>query len=407
MKRITFLTCLAAVFLIMLTGSSYGQIGENVASYIFPELKTMGAPAWAKEGLRLTYTSSQANMVLQSFSSDPSTASGGGYTQVEIAAIDGRHAVLNVRCWGLASPKGPVIPVGNTSVVEAASAPGNWWINPAIFRSLPAEKKYAYQVPDENGRIVAEGEVISTRISYPIGSKAVSAYRFQSRGVRYVGYKENYADILNEKTDWTFSTDTGIMLHCSTDSETYASQAKRKLSGESTFLGVRQVSYPWSGGQVPSWIGAVQSLGYSGTITMALPGNPPGVQATSITDQVTARGSNWLQYRQTEVRQNLPGIPPYQDIRSLVAGPGMPGALFVPPGPCKGLSAGYALDSDPLTGTKFSVASNDGKAITLKEVGQTHFIEATYDLGTGTLVKLRAGGRDGKLIIQAALISVK
>ena len=332
---------------------------------------------------------------------------GGGYTQVEIAAINSKLAVLNVRCWGLAGDNGPVIPLGSTSVVELTSAPGNWWIHPAVFTSLPAEKRYTYQVPDENGRIVAEGEVISTRINYPIGNQAVPAYRFHSKGVRYVGYREKYAEILHESADWTFSSETGIMLHCSTDSEVYASQAKRKLSGESTFIGVRQVKYPWSGSPAPGWISAVRSLDYTGTITMALPGNPPGVMAVSISDQITGRGTNWLQYKQTEVRQNLPGIPPYQDIKLLVAGPGMPGALFIPPGPCKGLASGLTLDRDPLTGTTFSVASNDGRAIMLKEVGQTHYVEATYDLGTGTLIKLRAGGKDGKLLIQAALKSVK
>ncbi|MGV8118424.1 MAG: hypothetical protein AB2L14_01545 [Candidatus Xenobiia bacterium LiM19] len=85
----------------------------------------------------------------------------------------------------------------------------------------------------------------------------------------------------------------------------------------------------------------------------------------------------------------------------------MPGALFIPPGPCKALASGLTLDRDPLTGTTFSVASNDGRAIMLKESGQTHFVEATYDLGTGTLIKLRAEGKDGKLLIQAALKSVK
>ncbi|GEM_PF-3109045 len=393
--------------LLVLTGTSYGQIGESVASYIFPELKTMPAPAWAQEGLRLTYYSSQANMVLQNFNYDASTASGGGYTQVEIAAINSKLAVLNVRCWGLASDKGPVIPLGNTSVVELASAPGNWWINPALLKSLPAEKRYTYQVPDEKGRIVAEGEVISMRINYPMSGQTVPAYRFQSKGVRYVRYREKNEDILHESTDWTFSLETGIMLHCSTDSEIFANLAKRRISGQSTFIGLRQVKYPWSGGAAPGWIAAAQSLDYTGTIKMALPGNPPGVMAVSTIDQITGRGTNWLQYKQTEVRQNLPGVPPYQDIKLLVAGPGMTGALFIPPLPCKGLAAGQSLDIDPLTGTTFSVASNDGKSIMLKEIGQTHFVEATYDLGTGTLIKLRAGGKDGRLLIEASLKSVK
>jgi hypothetical protein len=150
-------------------------------------LATAPAPPWLRQDTRLTYYSSAASVVggTHQYIEDPdgewidkstgkrfrqeniSGASGHGYTQVNVAWLDGSIAVLEIRSYSISGVNGPptILTLGTTVGLVGAGA--DFWLSPQVLAGISDSR--------------APG--LTVLRMPPVGGRSYSAIRFQS-GVR-------------------------------------------------------------------------------------------------------------------------------------------------------------------------------------------------------------------------------
>ena len=367
-------------------------LGDEGFVALYPELKTLPAPAGLKEGLRITYYSSIANMagggdyfwrddkgewVGQNKEDkdklyghgDQGGQGGHGYTLVDVAAL-GEKAVLQITSLGLDPTSGAVIPIATQGVVGLPSSTAEYWINPKVLKD-----------PKE----MATPEVKIVKMPYKIGDRSFQSIRFQ----RTQG---------TSRQVWVFDLETGVLLH--TNSCIQTQEAKFSWAGtrttlsQSTLRDIRQLNLPWAAGEVPDWVANVKTLKYEGGYTMSQTGVGQMTLPLAAELAVTDRGKNWLRYRQTTTISSQNGVPPTVTEETRISGIAQIGGLWLPPGSIKDLAVGTVIDKDPVTGFQVSVTANaagaDGtRVVVFTETGEVYSMEWHYNGVSGMLMRIK------------------
>ncbi|MHB9131605.1 MAG: hypothetical protein ACYDBB_11025 [Armatimonadota bacterium] len=353
----------------------------NAFLELLPSLKTMPAPPGAVEGLRIVYYSSAATVpgVYHSYHVDEQgnwvddkgnryrresePGSGGhGYTQVDVATLSTKGAVLHVVSWGLQQSMGKqiVVPIGVAGHVSSTpAAGGDYWLHPTALKSAPAK---------------SSGNVKILNMPYKIGNKTFQAVRFQ--------YEAE-----NSRMVYVFDRQTGLLLH----SNSMVKNDIRTMLTQNTLVDAREVKYPWAKAASPGWLSSVKSISGSGSYTVAIPYSPPMSVPMKVAMQMQARGDRWVRYRQTAVAVMPAGVPSSPEVRELVSGSAQCGGIWLPPAGLTGLKSGQVIDTDPTTGIKLSVANAaalvDGRsAVIITEAGSGHTANYAYDKESGMLI---------------------
>jgi hypothetical protein len=292
------------------------------------------------------------------------TASGDGVSQFDILAVDATGVVLTDALYGIDHTTGNLTMAGVLGGTVTGPVLDGVWINPSTLASLEASPPA--------GILVLVGP-------YPLGGKTYQAISFATTDPKaYQAY--------------TYDTATGLLLAATTS--TAGATSPLAAPGEnpphgntqltSTFLaGARQRTVPGLGGSNPSWVSGTRQLSYSGTYNFTNPVDPSSANLTypmSLSVALTPGPSPWVPYTATGLVQ-MPGAQ--QTRASSVTGPA--GLYWYDPSALAHLTAGQTLDTDPLTGEKFTVAAADGSSVTLLDSLPGIASAAQYDRASGVM----------------------
>jgi hypothetical protein len=374
-------------------GRTWAQAAADPNSFVqlLPALRTAPAPPWVRQGLRLTYYSAsaltgsgdvyvedengnwvQAGTGRRFRQEEIGTASGQGFTEVNLVMLDRAIAALEIRSFGLPVSNAPPRFQAYGGAVGLPSAGGDFWLNPRALQSAAGLRGQGLRV---------------LRMPYAVRGKQYRAIRFQS--VTAGGSQA-----------WVYDEETGVLLH-SSSSTSRAVQGPRPLGERvppnsgllalSTLLNVRVVALPWTTSPAPGWVAGTGFLRYSGNVVVGVPGVGAGPVPITVAYQKHAGGTNWARYAATQVTASLPGIPPDTQQFERVFGPGQVGGLWIAPAALRQLRSGQGLDRDPVTGMSISVgqvgpAAGVGDAAVITESNGTVQLAYVYDRASGLLM---------------------
>ena len=334
---------------------TFGGDPLNAFPLLFPELLTMPAPAWVREGQRISYYVQSATMA-RSFEEDG--AGGAGYMQHDIVAVDDAAVVV---ASGLYLDTGAgVTPAG---VFGASFLPGvgDFWLNPAVL---------------ENAEDVANDELTVLHMPTTIADQEYDAVRFE--------YHTEDAVTIS-----MFDTATGLLVYYR--HTVGADAASVEQSSEIYLLGRRQLRLPWHGTKAPTWVKQGAELAYEGARSIFVAGSPSGQFAESARGAIELAQGRWSA---VQVTNYLGGA--ISGASDRVTGVNqLSGALWLPAEALKSTVRAGVLDRDGVTGVTVSYVRNPDRSITIREEGALFRIDNTYDRRTGKLVATRIETQTG------------
>ncbi len=359
----------------------------------YPELAGYAAPEWVEEGLRLTYYVASASipegryvyfrdddgMFVDQFGNRyrreaAEATSGHGLMQVDVLST-GKWCVLDVNLLPYVGTAPYVTSLTQRlSVVDVAAAAGDYWLPPEFLALLPA---------GEHGRLRI------VRMPYSIGGRTYRAIRFH--------YEEG-------RTVFVYDLDSGVLIYYGTGGVSSLSKgftydldrAGASFLTHTELIDMRVIQWPWAGSKPPSWLSDVQSLHYSGAVSVQIPGTPVFPIGLEASVRVLRRGLTWFLSETQSVLASPPGLPPVPTTMLTVSGVVQAGGLWLPPQAADKLEAGQVLDVDSVTGVVTSVSAvgktEDGvPMITIREDGHEGVFvnEFTYRMDTGLMTAWR------------------
>lgn len=412
MNRAAKTVALGLLLSVLVVPGSLAQ--ENPFFLLFPHLKNMPAPPWVREGMRLTYYSSAASIPEgrhlyfkdengtwvddqgNRYRQEESSGAGGhGYTQIDVAALEGQRVALHIKSLGMTGigAQQSALSLLGFDAYEGPSAAGSdWWISPQFLASVEERN-------DEGLRIL--------RMPYPLGQTTYRAIRFQTEDPQ--GRHVRVYDL-----------DSGVLLYAGSAvsgriSGSFTQELRPGTSGmlsQSTFIGARHMTLPWTQGTPPPWLATLRGLRYEGTTTVYIPGSPAFPLPVVLTAQTVAHGGRWLLLRATDLLASVPGLPPSERHSSRISGIAQTGGFWLPPDGIGTLQPGQHLDTDPVTGIATSVrsrgAGQDGRPlVTLVESCSGYSLECAYDAESGLLAAFRHEDRKLNQVTEMRLVQTQ
>lgn len=296
------------------------------------------APAWVKEGVRLTYKAAAAQQGMG--------GNGAGLVTVDIVSVANGEVGLDVRVYADPTGQGALSIATVAGVVQPASV-GEYWISPQALQRAAQQPVPGINV--QQGQMQANGK--NTTV-FVVDSQQMG------KGV--------------------YDAQSGILI------TSQSAQATQDL------VEMRQRKLPWVEGRPPSWLAKTKQLTYSGQMMMNQPGMPP--QGGSITARydILGAGANMLAMKRSIVFDQG-GMQQPGPEAIMVSGASQTMGLWVPPLALRQLRQGQLLDEDKSTGARLSV-SQVGKmpygrnAATIVEESPSFVMYADYELETGILL---------------------
>ncbi len=351
-------------------------MGNDVAA------NNAAAPAWVKEGMRLTYKSAVATTVNQVGA--PGAGGGAGVYTVDIVALARGKVGLETRFYvGGPDTQQPATLSTTTGTLANASS-CDFWIHPdqlaRMLKTPPGGVKIAQMPLEINGR-----QIQTIRIQTGQAQPAPAG------GAESTGYYEPASGVLVQqltKTIGAQSTQSSIM----------------------TMVEMRERKLPWSLGRPPSWLAKFKKYTYTGGVQFFIPGSDIQVPPTPVTImyEVTGNGPNYIVARQTVQAGQAGG----GGQSTLVFGPTQFCSIYLPPIELRQLRQGQVLDEDKTLGTRL-VVSGVGQAAygrnvaTIVEDGPGYTQVCDYELETGILLAAMYQNKSLNQTVQVALSEVR
>jgi hypothetical protein len=338
-------------------------------SDILPELKTLPAPASITEGLRLSYYSSVASVPPSFLTIWPDenglvtpSASGHGFTQVDVVGLTPQLAGLSVSAWQFHLYTGPLVPIaGGTAALVCHAGGGDWWIHPQVLANV--------QDASEPGLTIL-------RMPQRVGTHTYNVLRIQR-------------ETENARHALSYDLQTGYLIYKSGT----VRDGDNTLATQAYFSGTRRLQLPWAGETLPPWVVPGQRLRYEGSHTATVFGSGQFSLPLSAEIEITGRTGQWCLYEQT-VTLGGAGNPPTVETTTLLTGVRHLSGLCLPIAALAGAQAGQMIDTDDVTGARVDVAwvgqlGNGRPGVTFRLSGSVFWSETTFDAGTGVAVALR------------------
>ncbi|OPX78906.1 MAG: hypothetical protein A4E45_01021 [Methanosaeta sp. PtaB.Bin039] len=355
--------------------------GAQDLSGVIPGLSQLPAPDWVREGTRMSYYSSSANVpdATEKYILDEEGdwvgltsgkryrreevfgAAGHGITQVDVLSVDQRGSLLKITPWSYSNFDGPLVPL-KQGYTASLAAGGDWYINPQVLA----------QLQDRRG-----GGLTVLRMPYQIGAQTYNAIRIQTQS-EAATFAKVY-DLNSGQLLATFNAVTG-------EGTTFA---------QAISLGVRQMELPWLGMDLPGWLRQGASLSYQGTKTSQVPlASFENRIPLTVSISFTAADQRGYTYRRTSTL-SASGFPSVSEQDAQAGGIGEPGGLVLPPAALASLRAGQVIDSDDITGVTVSVVDirpdYDGRnTVVIQAKNQAYSAQMTYDVDSGVMVGFEA-----------------
>lgn len=321
----------------------FGGDPLNPFPLLFPKLKVLPAPAWLKEGLRVSYYGQSATI-------GEEAGGGAGVLQHDVVALEAELVVVSSALY-LDTGNGQVLP---SAVYGAAHAPGygDWWLHPAVL--VDAEE-------------VASEELAVVRMPTTIAGQEYQAVRFEYHAGESVSV-------------WMFEEATGLLLY---NRLTVGSvDDARHSSAESYLVGQRRLKLPWQAKRAQGWVKRGVTLEYEGVRSLAVAGTPSGHFAEAASVEIEHTRPRWSRYTLSSALNSRP-----QGSSTRVCGLfQLNNLLWLPAEALKATVRQPLLDRDPVTGIETTFTRRGGN-ILLEERGPLHYFASTFDGRSGALLQ--------------------
>lgn len=328
---------------------TFGGDPLNAFPALFPELLTLPAPAWVREGQRVSYYVQSASIPENQ---DEGGSAGAGYLQHDIVAVSQENVVVSSSYY--VDTGNGVTPGG---VFGASFLPGygDFWLNPAVL---------------EGAEAVANDDLIVVHMPTTIAGQRYDAVRFEYRSGAAV-------------TISTFDVKTGLLIYYRhTVGDDFAAP---RQSSEIYLLGRRQIRLPWRATKAPSWVRKGSAIHYDGARSIYVAGSPSSQLPESASVDVKVAQGRWSAF---QVTSYLMGTA--SGVSDRVTGVSqLTGAIWLPAEALRANLRRPLLDRDPITGVEVSYVRNPDQTITISEEGTLFRIDNTYDRRTGKLLATR------------------
>ena len=334
---------------------TFGGDPLNAFPVLFPDLLTLPAPAWIREGQRVSYYVQSATMAQ---GPDDAGAGGAGFLQHDIVAVTRSAVVVASTMYG--AGESGVTPAGTFG---AAFRPGvsDFWLNPAVLDGAEA---------------VASEALAVVRMPYTVAETEYDAVRFE--------YHSDGAVTIS-----MFDTATGLLIYFR--HTVGADPTDTRSSSELYLLSRRLLRLPWRGTKAPAWLAEGDTLDFAGARSIFVAGAPAGQFAEQATVDVALAAPRWSALR---VSSSTGGIA-NGAVDRVTGVAQLSGALWLPAEALRAVVRRPQLDRDPITGVVLSYARNADRSITLTEQGDLFRIDNTYDGRTGQLIGTRSEVQTG------------
>lgn len=326
-----------------LAAPSDADLGD-VASFLalFPNARTLPAPAFLVPGVRVSYATGAASGGIDG-------VAGGGVVQYDIVARDLRQVTAYLHSYG--DLGAGVFPLA-TGPALGYPGIGPFWINPSVL--VGAERfANANLTISRYQKTIADGTTLAV-------------VRLQS-------------STANGQTVTEFDTGTGVMVFSSVaNSTTSAAQV--------VLLGLRTVTPPWAADRAPNWARSGAALTYTGVHSTTIAGAGTVQQPYAISAQITDGGARWsLLQVATQLNGHNQGGGP-----AITGGGQLLGSFWLPVSALTAQLPATAtvFDTDPFTGAQLLVQRDpQSGAILLQEATQAALTSLIYDPTLGALVR--------------------
>gem|GEM_PF-1250350 len=324
------------------------QLGLDAHFYLilFPELRTLPAPAWLTPGVRVTYSS------LASVGS-----AGSAISQNDVVAANGRE--VSVFQHAYTDIGSGVVPLYQ-GYLQGLPGVGGFWVNPQVL--VNAE------------RVAGNGLNVS-RYDKDIAGQSVAVVRFQN-------------DTDQSRMAYEFDSATGLM--------TFSSFTTNNTVTQLWLQSVRGLDIPWAPSRAPGWVRTGATNVYSGGYATTLEGSGTFTQRFDLSFVIKSAGARWSIYE----RQSALGGAAPDTITGISAEAQLIGALWLPRSALTIAvpAAGQLIDDDPHTGARTFIA-RDELGIVLQQQTSGSVTSWLYDPTTGVLMRYTQQQQSGIAVI--------
>jgi hypothetical protein len=264
------------------------------------------------------------------------TASGDGFSQLDVVAVDGRNVALMSNLYVIDRTFNQLgwTPLGGATI-DGVSSDGSWM--------APAQLEQAVAA-GVGGILVLTGE-------YQFGDRIVPSVSFVT-GLGSNNYQSQ-----------TYDRETGVLL--SSNGSTAGPTTPFTISGQpapvtgntqltlTRLANIRQRTVPGQDAAVPDWVAGTTTLSYAGNYNWTNPIDPSSGNLdfpTEHTVNLTQRGSTWAAYT---ARTVVPGLA--HDTTAPGVGGGV-GFYWWDPQALQAMTQGQTLDQDPITNERLFVS---------------------------------------------------
>ena len=386
-----------------------GEVAAQDLAGVLPGIKDHAAPAWVKEGQRLTYYSAVASTPNSLHYYTPNKdgdwvsgdgerwdqgsqpgAAGHGFTTVDVLGVETGGALCGVQGWQKDLVSGKIARIASArSAYGCLPAGGDWWVHPKVLAK------------------VAETLAVDTR--------TLDQMKVLRMGMKMIDGKTRNVlrfDFVHAQSRHVlaYELETGALVYKAAAAQ---GPKDRFAKGNTIIIQMwlveqRQVKPPWAGLPIHEGFAKGWALHYDAAYTVLVPSAGSNLTLPlSIDAKVTAAGKTWFTYDQVSQMGALRGMPaPAPETARLACGTSQTDPLWIPPAALKGLRAGLVIDRDEKVNEKVSVKSADASSVVLLYEDEAGASERTYDAASGLMTAFKAAGGPGDLaksVIQGRL----
>lgn len=300
---------------------------------------------------------------------DVPSASGQGYTQVDILYLGADACAMRITSYTLDPTTGAVLTAAPGGAVTAGGACFDYWQDSAALAAL--------QDQPAAGRRVLKGP-------YKIGDLSFQAVSVSSSAAG-AAMSSTY-DAVTGLLVVSSSRTQGAAVPTITGNTLTAGAGNTQLT-YSQLLNVRDVPGMAIQEALPANVAGVSRLVYGCAQTTTVSGAGTVSVPCSFEVGVTRRTQLWLE-AQTDFQagSGVAGVATSSQGTLLIVS-GSYGGLFASPAWLASLSMGQVIDTDPVTGVQASVGQADGSYVGILEQSNAETKQYYYDRSSGWLVR--------------------
>jgi hypothetical protein len=301
---------------------------------------------------------------------DVPTASGQGYTHVDILYLDAQTCVMRVTSYALDPNDGRITTAASTGDVTPGGTCSDYWSSPARLAGLEQQLTPTFRI---------------LKGPYTLGTITVDAVTIASSDAGAI-HNNSYDAVTGLLVAASGRVQGSAVPTISPDDTIVAGAGSSQLS-YTRFLDARQMPALGALGALPEHVLAANRLVYQCSYGTAMPGIG-GIETPCLFETHLVRKTDlWvLTSSVLQMPDQLTGTYSVSESSNVIVAAGH-GSYFADTRLLAGLESGMTLDVDPVTGVRTTVVHADDSVVAILEQSNAERKTFVYDRASGWLVQ--------------------